>query len=359
VSDPTDQSPIERILVVDDEEALRNALAQFIRRRGFEVETAASGEEALARINAGKFALVLLDVRMPGMTGPEVVPEALGIDPDLAILMLTSVNDATTAAICMQHGAFDYLTKPIELTDLGDAIDRQLRRRHTILQGQSITAWLQEEVERQTDEVEQEQQKVERVTTATLEALINALEAKSDYLAGHSARVAAFSANITSEMGLPEDEIERVRLAGRLHDLGLIGVRESVLDKEGKLTAEEYDHVKRHVVIGSEILAPLTHLGPVVDYVRTHHERWDGSGYPDGLAGNDIPLGGRIICAAEVYDALTTSRPYQDRLTPEAAVDRMRTLSGSVIDPAVMEGFAGAVARRQMLVFLDGQEDLS
>lgn len=344
-------------LVVDDEESLRNALGQYLRYRGYRVLLADSGEAALKELQQGGVALMLLDVRMPGMSGVDVVPEALDVEPDLAILMLTAVSDATTAAICMQRGAYDYLTKPIELNDLGAAIDRALRRRDTQIQNRNISSWLKEEVAHRTEELKANQMRLERLTTATLEALINALESKSEYLSGHSARVAAYSANIAQEMGLPEEEVEVVRVAGRLHDLGKIGIREAVLQKHGPLSPDEFQHVMRHVTIGAQILAPLTHLGRVVDYVRSHHEHWDGSGYPESLRGERIPLGGRIICAAEIYDALTAPRPYQERLTQDQAVERMRELAGSVLDPQVMEAFAASVGRRQTLVFLAEDHD--
>jgi putative two-component system response regulator len=341
------------VLVVDDEDAIRNALARFLTKRGYEARVAATGEEALARLKEGGISLVLLDVRMPGMSGLDVVPEALHINPDVAIVMLSAVTDATSAAICMQRGAMDYLTKPIELTDLAGAIERALRRRDTLLQERQISSWLKEELEHRARELERQQKKLQQLSVATLEALINALEAKDRYLTGHSSRVAAFAATIAQQFGMSDDEIEQVRMAGRLHDLGKIGVREEVLNKEGPLTPEEYEHVKEHVVIGSQILAPLTHLGPIVEFARGHHEHYDGSGYPDRLKGDEIPLGARIICAAEIYDALTTARPYQPMMTPEQAVERMRRLAGSIIDPGVMEAIAAAVARRQTLVFLD------
>jgi response regulator RpfG family c-di-GMP phosphodiesterase len=351
---PPKPAPAEvGILVVDDEDAIRNALERFLVKRGYQARTAKTGEEALEQLKDGAIALMLLDVRLPGMSGMDVVPEALTLSPDLAIVMLSGVTDATSAAICMQRGAMDYLTKPIELTDLGGAIERALRRRDTILQERNITTWLKEELEHRARELERERRKLEQLSIATLEALINALEAKDRYLSGHSARVAAFSATVAQELGLSDDEIEQVRMAGRLHDLGKIGVRESVLNKEGPLTPEEYEHVKEHVVIGSQILAPLTHLGPIVAFVRGHHEHFDGSGYPDRLSREDIPLGARVICAAEIYDALTTARPYQPTMTPEQAVERMRRLSGSVVDPRVLEAATAAVTKRQTLVFLD------
>jgi putative nucleotidyltransferase with HDIG domain len=170
---------------------------------------------------------------------------------------------------------------------------------------------------------------------------------------GHSARVADLAATVASQLGLEDEEVEHVRVAGRLHDVGKIGTREAVLNKQGPLTPEEFEHVKQHVLIGSQILAPLPHLEHAIAMVRSHHERWDGTGYPDGLRGEEIPLGARIIGAAEVYDALCTSRPYQEKLAPEDAVKRMADLSGTVLDPKVYDALLGVVSRRRTLVFLD------
>lgn len=341
------------VLVVDDEGGIRSALARFLTTQGYQARQASTGEEALEQLNGRDVELMLLDVRMPGMSGMDVVPEALNLNPDLAIMMLSAVTDATSAAICMQRGAMDYLTKPIELTSLAAAIERALRRRDTLIQERQISRWLKEELEHRARELERERRKLLQLSVATLEALINALEAKDRFLTGHSARVAAFAATVAQQFGMSDDEIEQVRMAGRLHDLGKIGVRESVLNKEGPLTPEEYEHVKEHVVVGSQILAPLVHLGPIVSFVRGHHEHWDGSGYPDGLKGDQIPLGARILCAAEIYDALTTARPYQPTMSPEQAVTRMRRLAGTVLDPSVLDAIAAAVSRRQALVFLD------
>jgi putative nucleotidyltransferase with HDIG domain len=341
-----------RVLVVDDEASLREALSTYFRKLGYQVDTAGSGDEALEKLRQNPFDLMLLDVRMPGMSGIDVVPEALHARPELAIVMLSAMNDATSAAICMQRGALDYLTKPIELTDLGQAVDRALKRRDTLLQNREISQWLKEEVAERTKEVEFERRRLERITVATLEAIVNALEAKDRYLTGHSARVAALAATIATELGMSDDEVEKVRTAGRLHDLGKIGVREAVLDKEGPLTPDEYEHIKQHVVIGPDILAPLEHLREVVELIRSHHEHWDGSGYPAGLAGEKIPVGARVLCAAEIYDALTTPRPYQEKLSPEEATQRLRQLAGTILDPSVIGAIEVAVRRRKTLVFL-------
>jgi putative two-component system response regulator len=341
------------LLVVDDEEAIRNALRKYLVLQGYEVTVAATGEEALAVLRRQKVTGILLDVNLPGTNGIDLVPRIMELEPAVALLMLTAVNDATSAALCMQRGALDYLIKPIDLAHLARAIARALERRHMMLEGQQINQWLKEEVALRVAERRIELATQERISVATLEALVNALEAKDPYLRGHSARVADLSASVAAHLGRPDEEIEAIRTAGRLHDIGKIGIREEILNKQGPLTDEEYEHVKQHVLVGSQILAPLVHLRDVITFVRSHHERWDGFGYPDKLAGEAIPLGARIIGAVEIYDALTTARPYQDKMEPELAVERMRELVGTAIDPVIHEALEAVVSRRQALVFLD------
>jgi putative two-component system response regulator len=344
------------VLVVDDEEPIRNALQRFLSGNGLAARTAASGPEALAVLREHPVSLMLCDIRMPGMSGVDLVPQALEVQPDLAVVMLSAVNDATTAALCMQRGAMDYLTKPLELEDLLRAVQRALRRREATMESRQLDVQLKEDLAARATEWEQERTDMQRVTGATLEALVNAMEARDPYLRGHSARVADLSATIAAHMQLSDDDVELVRLAGRLHDIGEIGTRESVLNKPGPLTPDEYEHVKQHVLIGSQILSPLRYLGSVLGGVRSHHERWDGTGYPDGLQGEEIPLEARIIGAAEVYDALSTPRPYQSKLTPDQAVRRMGELVGTVLDPKVFTALAEVVTRRRSLVFLEGAE---
>jgi putative nucleotidyltransferase with HDIG domain len=345
------------VLVVDDEEPIRNALKRFLVGQQFTVHTAASGGEALELLRTQDIALMLADIRMPGMSGIDLVPQALELSPELAVVMLSAINDATTAALCMQRGAVDYLTKPLELDDLARAVQRALRRRTTQSESRRLDVQLKEEFATRAAEWERERAQAHRVTVATLEALVNAMEARDPYLRGHSARVADLAATIAAHLGLSDDEVEQVRLAGRLHDIGKIGTRETVLNKQGPLTPDEYEHVKQHVVIGWQILSPLADLGPVLGGVRSHHEHWDGAGYPDGLRGDEIPVAARIIGAAEIYDALCTSRPYQEKLPPTQAIRRMGELAGTVLDPKVFAALAEVVTRRRSLVFLEGAEE--
>ncbi len=346
MTDPTTRS----ILIVDDDDAVCGALTRYLTKQGHRTYAAAGAAEALEAVRLHRITAVLLDVRMPGTSGVDTVPELLAADPDLAIVMLTAVNDATIAALCLQRGAMDYLLKPIELADLDRALGGALRRRSQAIEERENTYILKEEVLARTAELRRERAKVEQLSVATLEVLVNVLEAKDVHSRGHSARVADLAAMIAVEMGASEVEIEAVRTAGRLHDIGKIGIHESVINKEGPLTPEEREHVRQHVTLGAEILAPLGNLGEVVPYVRHHHEQWDGHGYPDGLSGEAIPLGARILCIAEVYDALTTERPYQEKMDPPAALARMEQLSGIVLDPSVFSALGAVVRSRRPLL---------
>ncbi|HEU5170570.1 MAG TPA: HD domain-containing phosphohydrolase [Gemmatimonadales bacterium] len=342
------------ILVVDDDAAVRVAVSKYLVQRGYEVLTAETGEEALDLLRRRPVTGMLLDVRLPGASGVELVPRVVEREPCLALVMLTAVNDATSAALCMQRGAMDYLIKPVDLDDLERALRRALDRRREMLETRHLQERLTEEVARRSAELREERANLERVSLATLDALVNALEAKDPYLRGHSARVAHLTALTAAALGRSADEIEAVRTAARLHDVGEIGVREAVLGKQGPLSDQEYEHVKQHVVVGAQILAPLVHLRHVIPFVRGHHERWDGSGYPDRLAGEAIPWGARVIGGVEIYDALTTRRPYQAEMEPAAALARMADLAGSMIDPAVYRALAVVVERRAPL--LAGEE---
>jgi putative two-component system response regulator len=345
------------LLLVDDEESIRSALQRHLGGKGYDLFTAGTGADALQAVQRHKIAGIVLDVRLPDMSGVDLVPRLLEAEPNVAIVMLTAANDAANATLALQRGAMEYLTKPVDLADLDGAITRALRRRGTQLENAALNHWLKEEVALRTAELRMERANLERISVATLETLVNALEAKDPYLRGHSARVADFAAMVAAELKLPDDQVEAIRTAGRLHDIGKIGIREEILNKQGPLTDEEFEHVKQHPVIGAEILAPLTHLGEVIRFVRSHHERWDGKGYPDGLEGSGIPIGARIIGVVEIYDALTTSRPYQEKMAPEQAVERLRDLSGSVVDPAVHRSLQAVVARREALVFLDDSRE--
>ena len=335
-----------RILIVDDEETIRLALRKFLRSRGYEVEIAGSGDQAMQILDRDSFSLMLCDVRMPGMTGVQVVPLARQKDRDLAIIMLTAVNDAATATEVLASGATDYLMKPVELADLQQAVDRALRKRDELIDLRRVDMLIREEVALRTAELEMEKESLRLMSVSIAETLINAMEAKDLYLRGHSQRVAELAGQLAGELGLDEATCEDLRVAGRLHDVGKIGIREAILNKPGRLTSDEFEHVKQHVQIGLDILAPLFHIKKPLEYVEHHHERWDGAGYPQGLTGEAIPVGARILCAADTFDALTSKRAYREPLAPLAALEHLRVDSGTQFDPSVYDALVRVIAKR-------------
>ncbi|MEX2153612.1 MAG: HD domain-containing phosphohydrolase [Gemmatimonadaceae bacterium] len=343
-----------RILVVDDESTIRLVLAKYLRTRGFDVATAESGGAALETLAGSRFDLMLCDVRMPGLSGVEIVPAALKSDPDLGIVMLSAVNDAPTATQAMAQGVLDYLTKPIELHDLYDAVTRALRKRSRLTEQRRVERAIREEVSERTKELELERAHLRDLTVSLVETLVTAMEAKGVYQRGRSARVAELAASIGESMSLPPDVVEDVRIAGHLHDIGNIGIREYVLNKPGPLNAEEFAHVKDHVRIGVEILTPLRHIERVVVFVGDHHEQWDGSGYPHARMGEKISIGGRILAAADAFDSMTSSRAFREPISPEDAVEKLQGSVGAMLDPRVYEALRLVVSRRKRLVLMDG-----
>jgi len=335
-----------RVLIVDDEETIRLALRKFLRSRGFEVEIAGSGDQALEILDGQSFSLMLCDVRMPGMTGVQVVPEARARDEDLAIIMLTAVNDAATATEVLAAGASDYLMKPVELADLQQAVDRALHKRAELIEKRRVDKLIREEVALRTAELEQEKESLRLMTVSIAETLINAMEAKDVYLRGHSQRVAELAGQLAEDLGLDETVCEDLRVAGRLHDVGKIGIREAILNKPGSLTREEFEHVQQHVRIGLDILEPLFHIQQPLKYIEHHHEHWNGAGYPLGLAGEAIPLGARILCAADTFDALTSKRAYREPLEPMAAIEHLKVDVGKQFDPCVYDALVRVITRR-------------
>lgn len=342
-----------RVLVVDDEETIRVALSRYLRSQGYTVEVAESGTAAIGRLEQERFGVMVCDVRMPDMTGLDVVPMARRLDGDLAILMLTAVNDAGTATDALSHGAMDYLVKPVQLAQLQDAVVRAAHRRQLEIERRRVEEHIREEVELRTIELEREKSALRDLTIGVAEALINAMEAKDVYLRGHSSRVADQAASIADALGLDADEVENVRLAGRLHDVGKIGIREDVLNKPGVLTKEEFEHVKQHVRFGMEILAPLKHIPVAMQYVHDHHEHFDGTGYPRGLRGEEISIGGRILAACDAFDALTSRRAFRDAMDADETIRYLGNEVGRLLDPGVYAALRTVVERGKTLPFID------
>jgi response regulator RpfG family c-di-GMP phosphodiesterase len=317
---------------------------------GYEVLTASSGEEAVRVLARWKIACVLADATAAVI--PAVIPDMLRSEGTVAIVVLADAPEVRAAVASMRLGAMDYLAADSSSDEVRQAVDRALQRRDVLLRERIIARALREEVGRLTAELRQERQRGDHVALAALESLVYVVEAKDLWLAGHSVRVAQMAASLAAALGRTDEEVEQVRLAGRLHDIGMVGVGEAILSKEGPLTPEEFEQVRSHVIIGPQILRPLPDLGPIIAFVRHHHERCDGQGYPDRLAGEAVPWGARVIGVVEIYDALTTARPYRQPMPPDLAVNHMKSLIGTAMGAPEWRALASVVGRREALVFV-------
>lgn len=320
------------ILLVDDEEMIRRLLSQKLSAEGYRCQQAANAEQALEKLKDDSIELVILDIRMPGKSGVELLPEIKAKYSDTAVVMATAVDDANTAINCMKAGAYDYVTKPFNLEEVSFSVRRALEGRRLKLENRDYQQHLEQKVEEQS-------QKIRASFFNAVTALAYALEAKDVYTSGHSQRVTEISVAIAKELGLPKESIEKIRLAGLVHDIGKIGVRELVLNKPGSLSEEEYEHVRLHSETGEHILEPLVGDKEILKAVRHHHERYDGAGYPDGLKGERIPLLARIIAVADTFDAMTSERPYRKALTKEAACAEVERCRGTQFDPEAADAF--------------------
>jgi len=318
-------------LIVDDEPRLRQVLMHLMRGDGFTCVEAANGEEALAQLQRHPINLVLSDLRMPHMDGLELLRQTRARWPDVAVVMITAVADVDVAVSCLAIGAMDYLTKPFHLEEVRARVGQAMEKRRLVLENREYHESLQEKVTAQA-------RRLEELFLASIQSLAEALEVKDPYTRGHSVRVSEYSVIIARELGLDGEMLRQVGLGGHVHDIGKIGVREEVLNKPGKLTDAEYEHIMSHPVVGWRILAPLLSETPAaLNIVRSHHERFDGRGVPDRLAGAQIPLEARIVAAADAFDAMTSDRPYRpDGLSVGEAVREIVRCSGTQFDPAVV-----------------------
>ena len=306
----------DRILVVDDDPQLRAVLLRFLEREGYEPTPAESGEEALQRVAETLPDLVLLDVMLPGELNGFDVCRRLKEDPRTALIpvtILTGLSDAEARQSGIEAGADDFIHKPFEYPLLRARLRTQLR------------------IKRLTDQLES--------TEMVIFSMARWVEVKDPYTEGHLKRIAGYGALVAEALGLSPDDVRTVRYAGILHDIGKIGVRESILRKPGKLDSKEQEELRRHAEYGAEIVAPMRFANEVAPIIFSHHEHWDGRGYPRGLAGEAIPVGARIIAVVDAWDAMTTDRPYRPSLGETEALRRLRNGAGNQWDPKVVETF--------------------
>ncbi len=325
------------ILIVDDEEHIRKLLKHSLLIAGYSCLEAGGAQEALELMRNNTVALVLLDINLPGRTGVELLGDIVTTYPDTAAIMVTAITDNDTCIDCMHRGADDYITKPFNFRELKVKMEQALENRILRLDNRNYQQHLEEMVEAQAV-------RIRASFFNSVASLAQALEAKDKYTAGHSERVAEISVGIARQLGLSAGLEEKVRTAALVHDIGKIGVSESILNKAGRLTDEEYKTVCFHSTAAERILKPITEDDEILSMVRHHHERYDGKGYPDGIKGecqnpDGFPFNWSIIGVADSYDAMISDRPYRKAMPKDEAFKEIIMGAGSQFDPVVVAAF--------------------
>src|SRR5581483_63743 len=324
----------ERILVVDDEEAIREIVTSMLSSAGYQCQQACSGKEALAVIESDpQFELVLSDLMMAELDGIGLLERAKEQYPDIPVVMVTAVHDISVALAAIRNGAYDYLLKPFEREQLLATVRRALENRRLKMENRAYQTNLEALVAKRTDDLRRAMANLERSYDITLEALGDALDLKDAETEGHSKRVTAFTIAIARAMGLPAEQIRIIARGAFLHDIGKMAIPDHIIRKPGKLDPDEVATMREHCYHGYKILGKIPFLQDACDIVYSHQEKYDGTGYPRGLKGEEIPLGARIFAVADTLDAILSDRPYRKAQSFDAARKEIERCSGEQFDP--------------------------
>ncbi len=330
----------ERILVVDDEESVRGVIAAMLERSGYSATLTESAEDAISRLSQDPdYDLVLSDIMMPGTDGLTLLDQICTDHPGMPVVMLSAINDIHVVTNAFRRGAVDYLLKPFERAELESIVIRgiehgRLRKQNTIYRQN-----LESIVSSRTGRLRSTMQDLERSYDITLEAMGDALDLRDEETEGHSRRVTAYTIALAQAMGLEAEELRVIARGAFLHDIGKIATPDSILLKPGRLSDEEMAIMKEHCERGYQMVRKIPFLREAAEIVYAHQERFDGTGYPRGLRGEDIPLGARIFAIADSLDAMTSDRPYRKGTTFAAAVEEIVRFAGEQFDPQIVEVF--------------------
>lgn len=327
-----------RILIVDDERGINEVLSDLLNV-DYDCISASSAEEALEHLRQSEFQLVISDITMPGMSGLEMLPLAKEIAPKTIVVMISGMQTVESAIGALRLGAFDYLMKPFDLRQVEAVVKRALEHHDLIAAKQRYENHLEDLVEQRTAELDRALGSLEDAYRSTLKALTTALETRDSETHGHSERVVSYSLRLGREYGMDERQLKALEFGSLLHDIGKIGVPDSILRKPAKLTEDEWVLMREHPMHGQQILRGIEFLEGAAKVVAQHHEKWDGSGYPHGLKGEEIDLCARIFSVADAYDAMTSDRVYRRGKNYEVAAKELDDWAGRQFDPKVVEAF--------------------
>jgi putative nucleotidyltransferase with HDIG domain len=328
-----------RILVVDDEAQVRIMIGATLERQGYQVALASNSDEALEALELNTFELVLTDIVMHGGNGIALLEHIHEKQPHLPVIMVTAVHDIGVAIDAMRRGAYDYLLKPFERDHLVGTVQRALEHRHALQESENYQQSLEHVVRARTEMLRQAMEDLEHSYDVTLEALGDALDLKDSETEGHSKRVTAYTIALARACGITPAQIKIIARGAFLHDIGKMAIPDDILRKPGKLSPEEQEVMREHCPRGYHMLRKIPFLAEAAEIVYTHQEHYDGSGYPRGLAGSQIPIGARIFAIADTLDAITSDRPYRKGRSFDAAREEILRCSGTQFDPAVVEVF--------------------
>jgi len=330
----------DRILVVDDEEPIREIVATMLRTAGYSCKQAGSGMEALAVLTSGEeFELMLSDLMMADLDGIGLLERTKEKYPDMPVVMVTAVHDISVALAAIRNGAYDYLLKPFEREQLLNTVSRALENRRLKVENRIYQTNLESLVKARTDQLQAANRELIGSYDITLQALGDALELKDLETEGHSQRVTAYTMAIARAMGLPAEQVATIARGAYLHDIGKMAIPDRILQKPAKLDAEETAIMREHCFKGYHIVKKIPFLKEACDIVYSHQEHFDGSGYPRGLKGEEIPLGARIFSVADTLDAITSDRPYRAARSMAVARKEIQDWSGKQFDPSVVDVF--------------------
>ncbi|MFQ5465053.1 MAG: HD domain-containing phosphohydrolase [Thermodesulfobacteriota bacterium] len=342
-----------RIFIIDDEEPIRKVLDTHLSKSGYEVILSGGGGSVFSALEGNSFDLIISDIKMPEIDGVEILEYARKSFETVPIIMLTGLTDVTMAIEVMKKGAFDYLMKPVRKQDLLTVIQRALvhrdllernrrleeENRHYQMSLEGEVASRTRELQERTNELQEVNGLLKTMNIQFVNVLADAIEAKDDYTRGHCNRMRYLCVELGRLMDLSARDLEILEYASLLHDLGKIGTSEAVLNKPGPLTEQECHHLKEHPTIGEKILHGVDLMEEVAAIIGAHHENFDGSGYPNGLAGGEIPIEARIIAVADLFDAMSSDRPYRKGLSIEAVLSEMESVAGTQLDPEIVKLF--------------------
>jgi response regulator RpfG family c-di-GMP phosphodiesterase len=330
----------KRILLVDDDPSVCRVLSERLSLEGFACQSCSSGKEALDLMGQEAFDAIISDLRMPGISGLKLLEEARQKYPHSAFLMATGENDIRVGIAAMRQGAADYLLKPFELEAVVVSLEQALETKRLEQELENHRHHLEQMVKQRTKQLHSAMRRIEQTYDDTLEALAAALDLRDNDTAGHSRRVTRYCLEMAKAIGCSGEQLKHMVRGAHLHDIGKIGIPDAILLKPGKLTPEEREVMETHARIGYELVSRIAFLAPAAEIVLTHQERFDGTGYPQGLVGEEIPLGARIFAVADTLDAMTSNRPYRKALPFSAARDEIVRESGRQFDPEVVRIFS-------------------